>query len=233
MSVSVLGEEVEVKLGLVGRYNVLNFLAAVGLAKAAGASVRAMGQAAESFRGVPGRLENIECGQEFVVLVDYAHTEDALRRVLTTLKGFCRGRLICVFGCGGDRDRTKRPLMAAACAELADGVVVTSDNPRGEDPLDIIAQIRAGFSRADLKKVTELPDRKEAIAVAIDMAGRDDVVLIAGKGHEDYQIVGEKRFRLDDRQIAREVLCGRQRAGGADEQAGTRNGGWLLSRTDV
>jgi UDP-N-acetylmuramoyl-L-alanyl-D-glutamate--2,6-diaminopimelate ligase len=196
---------------------------------------------------VPGRLEAVQCGQDFKVLVDYAHTDDALKNVLTTLRPLCRGRLTVVFGCGGDRDRSKRPRMARVTAELADSVIVTSDNPRTEQPADIIEDITKGFSnrvgqRPTLpttawakgrrhstspssfdggyeetgyggtkgppypNKATIEPDRKTAIQLAIESARKGDIVLIAGKGHETYQIIGAERIDFDDRQIARELL---------------------------
>ena len=203
----LLGEKVKVRTGLVGLHNVSNCLAAAGLARAAGVSVKTIAAGIESFSGVPGRLERVDCGQDFTVLVDYAHTDDALRHVLGALRGLLRGgRLILVFGCGGERDRTKRPRMAAAAEELVDVIVLTHDNPRSEEPGRILADIRAGFSGSGRRKVMELPDRREAIGYAIKNAQAGDVVLIAGKGHEDYQIIGSEYRHFDDREAAREEL---------------------------
>ncbi len=159
-----------------------------------------------SLKSVPGRMETVECGQEYRVLVDYAHTDDALKNVLTTLRPLCRGKLTVVFGCGGDRDRTKRPRMAEVAEELADSVIVTSDNPRTERPGDIIEDIIEGFSQSDWEKVTIEPDRRKAIELAIKTAGKDDIVLIAGKGHETYQIIGDKRIDFDDKQVVEDFL---------------------------
>ncbi|HPQ60685.1 MAG TPA: cyanophycin synthetase, partial [Syntrophales bacterium] len=179
---------------------------------------------------VPGRLEKVSRPGEPVVFVDYAHKEDALRKVLETLSAFRERRIITVFGCGGDRDRTKRPLMGRAAGEMSDLAVVTSDNPRTEDPLEIIDQIEAGLREASLKKYRPedfedryggqgyvvLPDRREAIRRAVAFAGPGDIVLIAGKGHEDYQIIGTEKRPFDDRQVARGALDerGRRRASG-------------------
>jgi UDP-N-acetylmuramoyl-L-alanyl-D-glutamate--2,6-diaminopimelate ligase len=195
-----------VNTSLAGEHNVSNHLAAAGLCIAAGVDLGVIAAGLSELKSVPGRLEAVEGGQDFKVLVDYAHTDDALKNVLTTLGPLCKGRLTVVFGCGGDRDRTKRPRMAQVAAELADSVIVTSDNPRTEQPEDIIGDIIEGFSQSDWEKVTIEPDRKMAIELAIQSARKDDIVLIAGKGHETYQIIGEKRIDFDDRQIARDLL---------------------------
>jgi UDP-N-acetylmuramoyl-L-alanyl-D-glutamate--2,6-diaminopimelate ligase len=144
------------------------------------------------------------------VLVDYAHTDDALQNVLATLKPLCRGRLTVVFGCGGDRDKTKRPRMARVTEQLADVVVVTSDNPRTEKPEAIIEDIMAGFNGTGPDKVMVEPDRRKAIELAIGNARPDDVVLLAGKGHETYQIIGNTKIDFSDRDIARQCLKERQ-----------------------
>jgi len=199
-------EQVPVRTRMIGRHNVSNQLAAAGLCLATGIDLRTVGRGLEALAAVPGRLEPVDGGQDFQVLVDYAHTDDALGNVLSTLRSLCRGRLIVVFGCGGDRDRTKRPRMARVAEQWADWVVVTSDNPRTEDPLGIIEEIRAGFSGDVGDRVVVEPDRRRAIATALRRADGRDVVLIAGKGHEDYQIIGTERVDFDDRQVAREVL---------------------------
>jgi UDP-N-acetylmuramoyl-L-alanyl-D-glutamate--2,6-diaminopimelate ligase len=203
---------------LTGRYNLYNILAAAAAALAlsvpAGAIVRGIAELPQ----VPGRLEKVSTAGQPAVFVDYAHTEDALRKVIENLSGFRRGRIITVFGCGGDRDRGKRPLMGEAAAALSDLAIVTSDNPRTEEPLAIIAEIEAGIRTpkfADIaafkshpggKGYVVLPDRREAIAAAIALAGPADIVLIAGKGHEDYQIIGRTKHPFDDRVVAREAL---------------------------
>jgi len=206
MRLTLLGQSLECRTRLVGRHNVSNILAAAGLAYAAQTPLEAIGRAAESFIGVPGRLEAVDAGQDFAVLVDYAHTDDALANVLRALRELQPRRVILVFGCGGDRDRTKRPRMAKVAESMADAIVVTNDNPRTEEPGQIFADIRAGFSAAALQTITEIPDRREAIEYALRQADSGDVVLIAGKGHEDYQLVQGKRLDFDDRKAAREIL---------------------------
>ncbi len=160
------------------------------------------------FGGVPGRMEPVDAGQDFVVLVDYAHTPDSVRNVLKTARQFTRGKLIAVVGCGGDRDRTKRPLMGREAEELADVVVVTSDNPRSEDPEAIIAEILGGLRRPESAEVQV--DRRLAIQHAVARARSDDVVLILGKGHESGQEFATETLPFDDRQVAREVLVSRR-----------------------
>jgi len=197
---------------LVGRYNVPNLLAAVGTGLVLGcdpsviqAGIRQMGQ-------VPGRFEKVEeQGQPFRVIVDYAHTDDALRRLLLAVRELQRGRVIVVFGCGGDRDRGKRPKMGRVAAELADLAVLTSDNPRSEEPRAILQQIESGVkdvgpAERRLQDYRIVEDRKAAIGWAITTAQAGDAVVIAGKGHEDYQIIGTTRHPFDDRSVAREVL---------------------------
>lgn len=199
---------------LVGRHNVYNSVAALATGVAAGASVETAAKGLSRFRGVPGRLERVQNSLDVHVFVDYAHTDDALRTVLTALKQIREkarhnNKIIVVFGCGGDRDRGKRPLMAKAAVEGADLVVITSDNPRTEDPVQIIQEISAGIPRSDLNKSVFIEvDRKEAIRRAIGLAKSGDVVVIAGKGHEDYQIVGTQKFPFSDQLVAGEILSG-------------------------
>jgi len=158
----------------------------------------------EGVEQVPGRLERIQCGQPFGVFVDFAHTPDALTHSLRTLREVTQGRLLCVFGAGGDRDRQKRPLMGAAVESLADVAIVTSDNPRSEDPWQIAADVLQGFQEPGEAEL--MLDRTKAIHWALGNARLGDCVLIAGKGHEDYQIIGDRRIPLDDREIARTWL---------------------------
>ena len=153
---------------------------------------------------VPGRFERVDEGQPFVVVVDYAHTDDALRNVLNCLRPLVRGRLIVVFGCGGDRDRTKRPLMGEVATRLADVAVLTTDNPRTEDPAAIAGEVRAGVRRPEV--LVEEPDRRAAIALALQSARPGDVVVIAGKGHETTQVIGADVRPFDDRAVAAEIL---------------------------
>ncbi len=208
---------------LIGKYNLYNILAAVAAALVLGISPEKIQVGIERLGQVPGRMEKVSGPGQPAVFVDYAHTEDALRRVLQNLAAFKQGRLITLFGCGGDRDRGKRPLMAQAAAELSDLVIITSDNPRTEDPSEIIRQIEAGLAGGILKKAipaalvaadcsrcfTIIPDRGTAIETAIACAGPSDLVVIAGKGHEDYQILGSLRIPFDDRRHAGEALAKR------------------------
>ena len=196
----------QVKTSLIGKHNISNHLAAAGLALAAGIDLAAVVKGLSGLSAVDGRLESVDCGQDFSVLVDYAHTDDALKNVLSTLRPLCKGRLTVVFGCGGDRDRTKRTRMAKEAQALADRIVVTSDNPRTENPGQIIDDIMAGFRDIGSIDVTAIEDRKEAIELAVGTANKDDIVLIAGKGHETYQIIGRTRHDFDDRKIAATAL---------------------------
>jgi len=196
------------RLGTTGRHNVANALTAAAVAMGLGVSSAAIATGLANFHGVPGRMEPIDQGQNFAVFVDYAHTDDALSRVLKTLRSMTSGRLICVFGAGGDRDRAKRPKLGRAALE-ADVAIVTSDNPRTEDPRLIIQEILAGMPSARAEPIVEI-DRHAAIRHALTMAGSGDCVLIAGKGHEQEQILGTTRTHFDDREVAREVLRERQ-----------------------
>jgi UDP-N-acetylmuramoyl-L-alanyl-D-glutamate--2,6-diaminopimelate ligase len=200
--------EVRIDSPLVGEHNVMNLLAAVSVGLALDMDALTIGPALGQVTSVPGRFERVEAGQPFLVVVDYAHTPDALDRVLTTARKLVTGggRLAVVFGCGGDRDRGKRPLMGGIAARLADRVWVTSDNPRSEKPEAIIAEIVAGMPAASGKHAT-VPDRRAAIRAALTSAGPGDVVVIAGKGHETYQIIGAEVLPFDDREVARAVLA--------------------------
>ena len=197
--------EIEIESALIGRSNLMNILAAVAAAEGLGVSEEAIREGVRALRRVPGRFERVDQGQPFLVVVDYAHTDDALRNVLTTARELVRGRLIVVFGCGGDRDRSKRPLMGEAAGELADIVVLTSDNPRSEDPLAIINDALVGVQRTGRHCLLET-DREEAIRRGLEQARDGDVVVIAGKGHEAYQIFSDRTVPFDDREVARRVL---------------------------
>jgi UDP-N-acetylmuramoyl-L-alanyl-D-glutamate--2,6-diaminopimelate ligase len=192
---------------LIGKINVYNILAAcaAGLTYGLGPEVIARGIAA--LKAVPGRFERVDEGQPFVVVVDYAHTDDALRNVIAVARGLNPKRVITLFGCGGDRDRAKRPLMGQAAAEASDFVVLTSDNPRSEDPLAIMNDALVGIRRVDVPHVVE-PDRQAAIRRALKEAREGDIVILAGKGHETYQVLKDKTIDFDDRAVAREVLKG-------------------------
>ena len=195
---------------LVGEHNVYNLLGAIGVALHSGATSDQVCEAAAQITNVPGRFERVSSGQDFTVVVDYAHTEDALLRLLTAAQTLKTGRIITVFGCGGDRDRGKRPKMGRAAVEYSDVVILTSDNPRTEDPMAILHEVEIGvrdaLERRNHVQYHMVPDRREAIGAAIHEARRDDMVLIAGKGHEDYQIIGTKKFHFDDREVAREAI---------------------------
>ncbi len=195
-----------VRTPLPGRYNVSNHLAAAGLCLATGFDLEIIAAGLSALQAIPGRLEKLNWKGKFSIIIDYAHTDDALKNVLATLKPLCKGKLCVVFGCGGDRDKTKRPRMAKVAKEFADFVIVTSDNPRTERPEDIITEIIAGFENRDLQTITIQPDRKKAIELAIAAAKNDDIVLIAGKGHETYQIIGREKFHFSDKEIARQCL---------------------------
>ena len=202
---SALGTRRRVTLSLLGRYNIYNALAAVAASVSAGVPLETAIRGVETLTTVPGRLERVELGQPFGVFVDYAHTDAALENVLSNLRKMPHGRLITVFGCGGDRDRTKRAPMGKAAASLSDYAIVTSDNPRGEDPDRIFADIEAGIKDA-YTNYTLIPDRKSAITKAVGMAQAGDIVLIAGKGHEDYQILKDRTIHFDDREAAAEAI---------------------------
>lgn len=194
----------KISLDLLGRYNVSNALAAFSACGAMGVDPKLMADVLQQMTFVPGRLEEIQTGAGFQIFVDYAHTEDALRNVLTALREISSGRLIVVFGCGGNRDINKRPRMGSVAEQLADFAILTSDNPRREEPGLIIGQILNGFKTRE--KVEVIPDRSEAIGRALFIAEKGDVVLIAGKGHENYQEFANTIIPFDDRQIVRECL---------------------------
>jgi len=195
---------IELSLRLRGAFNAMNALAAFAAGRVLGIPSDSIVAGIERVASVPGRLEPVDAGQPFQVLVDYAHTPDALERALEAVLAFRPARVLCVFGCGGDRDKGKRPLMGAVAARLADQVILTSDNPRSEDPLAILREIEAGVRGA--VNVRTIPDRAEAIAALIDAAAPRDALLIAGKGHETYQILGSKTVPFDDREVARAAL---------------------------
>ena len=192
---------------LIGKINVYNILAACGAGISYGLEPETIARGIAALQAVPGRFERVDEGQPFVVVVDYAHTPDALQNVIAVARGLNPKRVITLFGCGGDRDRTKRPLMGQAAAELSDFVVLTSDNPRSEDPLAIMNDALVGIRRVDKPHVVE-PDRATAIARALNEAREGDLVILAGKGHETYQVLQDKTIAFDDRAVAREVLRG-------------------------
>lgn len=188
-------------LKLIGRHNVYNFLAAAALLLEKGFTVQSIKDSLENFSSIPGRLEKIESSKGFFVFVDYAHTEESLKSAISALRQAGPAKIITVFGCGGDRDRTKRAPMGAAACEMSDVAIITSDNPRTEDPSEIIAEIESGV-KGRFSNYLKIPDRAEAIREAVRLAGKGDFVLIAGKGHETYQIIGREKIHFDDRQQA-------------------------------
>jgi UDP-N-acetylmuramoyl-L-alanyl-D-glutamate--2,6-diaminopimelate ligase len=204
----------DVETALLGRFNVHNALCAFGASLALGLAPDAVQRGISSLKGVPGRMEQVAAGQDFVVLVDYAHTDDALKNLLEAVRELKPRRLITVFGCGGDRDRTKRPLMGAVATRMSDVVILTSDNPRSEPPEAIVEEIRRGIPPERAAQTPVVLDRREAIARALEMGREGVVVVIAGKGHETYQVLRDRTVPFDDRQVVREVLARLAGAGG-------------------
>ncbi len=199
------GRDMRIRSPLTSLVNVENILAAIGAGLSYGIDEETICQGIEALQAVPGRFERVDQGQPFLVVVDYAHTDDALKNVIAGARALTSQRVITLFGCGGDRDRTKRPLMGSAAAEASDFVVLTSDNPRSEDPLAIMNDALVGIGRHDTPYLTE-PDRETAIRKALAAAKAGDVVILAGKGHETYQILGDRTIDFDDREVARRVL---------------------------
>ncbi|MFD0588064.1 UDP-N-acetylmuramoyl-L-alanyl-D-glutamate--2,6-diaminopimelate ligase [Paenibacillus sp. GCM10027627] len=208
--VSTFKGEADIGLKMAGKFNVYNALAAIAAALIEGIGLPDIKRSLESIPGVPGRVESVDEGQPFAVIVDYAHTPDGLDNVLRAVREFAQRKVICVFGCGGDRDRSKRPLMGRIAAKHSDYVIVTSDNPRSESPERIIEDIAVGVVEAGINSsdFQMIPDRRAAIEKAVEMASPGDVVLIAGKGHETYQIIGREVFPFDDRIAAKEAIRG-------------------------
>ena len=207
-TVNYKGESYPVSMNTTGLFNVYNTLAAIGACLQEGISMEAIDTALKTFSSVPGRFELIEEGQDFAVVVDYAHTPDGLQNILETAKAIKENRIIIVFGCGGDRDATKRPIMGRIAAEYGDKIYVTSDNPRTEDPVQIVKDVEVGVKEAlrDGTSYEVIVDRREAINYAIHDAKAGDIVIIAGKGHENYQILKNETIHFDDREEARKAL---------------------------
>ncbi len=195
---------VDLRMKLRSRFNVMNTLAAIGAGISEELDMGQIKAGLESIEGIPGRFEAVDCGQDFTVIVDYAHTPDALENVLKAARKITSGRLISLFGCGGDRDKGKRPQMARISTTICDVTYITSDNPRTEDPEVIIGDVIAGVRPNGVYKT--ITDRREAIEEMLRKAESGDVVVIAGKGHENYQIIGTKRMHFDDRKVIREIL---------------------------
>jgi len=212
---------IAVESPLIGKHNVYNILAAIGVGLSQGFSAETIGRGIAAMKAVPGRMEKVDAGQCFGVIVDYAHTEDSLAKLLDAVREITTGRVITLFGCGGDRDRSKRPAMGAVAVKRSDYAIVTTDNPRTEDPRVIINEIENGMIASGIRVALPadaqraipgktpylvIPDRAEAISAAIMLAGPGDVVVLAGKGHEDYQIIGDTKHHFDDREVAREAI---------------------------
>ncbi len=207
MTVCEGAQSAKLRLGIPGRFTVSNALVALGIARQLGIALPLAVSALETAKGVKGRIEVVPTeGRDFTVLIDYAHTPDGLKNVLRSVRDFCKGRLLLVFGCGGDRDRAKRPIMGGIAAKYADFVIVTSDNPRTEEPMAIIDNILVGMEGTKTPYLVE-ENRRQAIRIALRSAQKDDIVLLAGKGHETYQILGTEKTHLDEREEVAAALC--------------------------
>ncbi|MCY9016797.1 UDP-N-acetylmuramoyl-L-alanyl-D-glutamate--2,6-diaminopimelate ligase, partial [Priestia megaterium] len=196
-------ETVRVEMKLIGKFSVYNVLAATASCLVSGIPLSVIVEEIKVLEGVSGRFEVVDAEQDFTVIVDYAHTPDSLENVLKTVKEFAKRNIYVIVGCGGDRDRTKRPIMARIAAEYSTQAILTSDNPRSEDPLAILKDMEEGL---DTDNYVTIADRAEAIRYAVEAAHADDVIVIAGKGHETYQIIGKKVFDFDDREVARKMI---------------------------
>ena len=197
--------DMKINLGIPGVFSVYNALTTIGICKACGISDEVIEKALNSAQGVKGRAEIVDCGKDFTLLIDYAHTPDGLENILESVKKFAKGRVVVVFGCGGDRDKTKRPKMGRVAGRIADFCIVTSDNPRSEEPDAIIRDILEGMNDAIAEYVV-VENRRDAIEYAIKHARKDDVIVLAGKGHEDYQILKDKTIHFDEREVIRDIL---------------------------
>ena len=202
----IKGVSYPIRMQLIGKFSVYNVLASISTALVSGIEIEQIIQSIESVEGVAGRFELVNAGQDFTVIVDYAHTPDSLENVLKTIQHFAEKKVFVIVGCGGDRDRTKRPIMAQIACKFATDPILTSDNPRSEDPVDILNDMEAGVQGENYQVI---PDRRKAIFTAVSQASPGDVILIAGKGHETYQIIGNEVLDFDDRLVAREAIKGR------------------------
>lgn len=200
------GAQIPIRVGIPGGFTVYNALSVLGIAVALGISLKAAAEALQTAQSVKGRVEVVPTPEKpYTVLIDYAHTPDALENVLNSVRSFCKGRLIAVFGCGGDRDPMKRPIMGEIGVKLSDIAVITSDNPRTEDPMKIIDDIRKGADKVG-KPYEAVENRRAAIAYAMDIALKDDIIVLCGKGHETYQIIGTEKTHLDEREVVAQYL---------------------------
>ncbi|MCX8130127.1 MAG: UDP-N-acetylmuramoyl-L-alanyl-D-glutamate--2,6-diaminopimelate ligase [Clostridia bacterium] len=196
--------EGNIKVNIPGKFTIYNSLAAIGVCLKMGIPLDIIASGLEKV-SVPGRAEIVETGRNFTIMIDYAHTPDSLENILTTVKGYTPGRLVCLFGCGGDRDRSKRPVMGEISGKIADFTVITSDNPRTEEPVEIINDIEEGIKKTNAEYI-KIVDRRQAISYAIENAQMNDIIVLAGKGHETYQIFKDKTIHFDEREVVREIL---------------------------
>jgi UDP-N-acetylmuramoyl-L-alanyl-D-glutamate--2,6-diaminopimelate ligase len=203
LDISLMGKKISIASPLLGMFNASNIFASMLYGVTTNIPYEKIKEGIEKVEGVPGRLERVKNARNVSIFIDYAHTPDALDNVLTLLNHLKKGRLIVVFGCGGDRDTTKRPVMGGIATNRADFAIITSDNPRSEDPLRIIEDIKKGINGKPHKVIE---NRKDAIFEAVKLAGENDVLLVAGKGHEDYQIIGNNRYHFSDREVIEEAL---------------------------
>ena len=194
------GEKYPVHIVIPGRFSVYNAICAFGAALQLGIDIPTIVRGLEKATGVVGRVEVVPTDTDYTVIIDYAHTPDGLENIITAVKDFAKGRVITLFGCGGDRDATKRPIMGEIAGRLSDYSIITSDNPRTEDPMAIINSIEEGMKKTD-GKYTVIADRREAIGYALDHAEKDDVIILAGKGQETYQIIGKEKIDFDERVV--------------------------------
>ena len=198
-------KRIKVYLRIPGLFSVYNSLAAIVCACQEGIPIEKAVEALKDSKGVKGRAEVVSTSRDFTVIIDYAHTPDGLENILKTLRAFANGRIITVFGCGGDRDKSKRSVMGEIASELSDYLIVTSDNPRSENPQEIIKDILKGCKNAEIT-VETVENRRKAIERALAIGEKDDIILLAGKGHETYQILGDKKIHFDEREIVSEYL---------------------------
>lgn len=199
------GKEYVITMPIPGKFSVYNALCAIGAARALGVDYRIIGAGLSAVGGVKGRVELVPTDTDYKIFIDYAHSPDSLANILHTAKGFTKGKVIVVFGCGGDRDKTKREIMGKTAGEIADFSVITSDNPRNENPVEIIEEIKRGIDKTDGDYII-VANRREAIEYALSIAQKEDTVLLCGKGQETYQIIGGKKIHFDEREIVKEIL---------------------------
>ncbi|MCH5185996.1 MAG: UDP-N-acetylmuramoyl-L-alanyl-D-glutamate--2,6-diaminopimelate ligase, partial [Oscillospiraceae bacterium] len=203
--VDIDNKEENIHLPIPGRFNVYNSLGAIAAASVMGIDTGSIKKGLESVEGVTGRVEVLDTGTDYKVIIDYAHTPDGIKNIISTVAEFAEGRVITLFGCGGDRDITKRPIMGEIAGELSDYCIITSDNPRTEEPMNIIRDIESGMKKTGCEYIV-IEKRREAIGYALDFAQKGDVIILAGKGQETYQIIGNEKIDFDERVIVHQYL---------------------------